>query len=424
MDGAASSRPLNFLHLTTFYPPYSFGGDALYVYRLAQALAQAGHHVDVAHCVDSYHLLHPAEPSPPPPSHPLVSTHQLHTGWRWLSPLLSHQTGQPWMKRRQLRRLLASRPYDVIHYHNISLLGPGVLSLQAEGSRALKLYTAHEHWLICPLHVLWKFNRRPCEKPQCLPCSLLARRPPQFWRYTGLLERASRQVDLFYSFSRFTISVHSERGFCRPLEYLPSFAERADADWQQPGPRPHPRPYFLFVGRLELIKGLHTLIPLWDRIPDADLLVAGAGDQEPQLRAQAAHNPRIRFLGWLPEGALGPLYVHALAVIIPSLTYEVLGLVTLEAFARKTPAIVRDLGGLIEAVQDSGGGFIYQTDQQLLEAISRLAASPALRAELGNRGYQAFVSRWCLEVHLESYMRLLNELALRKFGAIPWESHA
>jgi hypothetical protein len=48
------SRPLNFLHLTTFYPPYSFGGDAVQLYRLAHALAEEGHHVDVVHCVDSY----------------------------------------------------------------------------------------------------------------------------------------------------------------------------------------------------------------------------------------------------------------------------------------------------------------------------------------------------------------------------------
>jgi hypothetical protein len=56
------SRPLNFLHLTTFYPPYHFGGDAMYLYRLSHALAERGHHVDVVHCVDSYHLLHPGEP--------------------------------------------------------------------------------------------------------------------------------------------------------------------------------------------------------------------------------------------------------------------------------------------------------------------------------------------------------------------------
>jgi hypothetical protein len=32
---AAASRPLNFLHLTTFYPPSSFGGDAIYAMGLA-----------------------------------------------------------------------------------------------------------------------------------------------------------------------------------------------------------------------------------------------------------------------------------------------------------------------------------------------------------------------------------------------------
>ncbi len=56
------SRPLNFLHLTTFYPPYSFGGDAMYIYRLSHALGDVGHSVDVIHCVDSYHLLHSDEP--------------------------------------------------------------------------------------------------------------------------------------------------------------------------------------------------------------------------------------------------------------------------------------------------------------------------------------------------------------------------
>ena len=42
-------RSLKFLHLTTFYPPYSFGGDAMYIYRLCHALADEGHAVDVVH---------------------------------------------------------------------------------------------------------------------------------------------------------------------------------------------------------------------------------------------------------------------------------------------------------------------------------------------------------------------------------------
>ena len=45
--------PLSFCLVTTFYPPYHFGGDGICVYRLAQALARRGHRVDVLHSRDS-----------------------------------------------------------------------------------------------------------------------------------------------------------------------------------------------------------------------------------------------------------------------------------------------------------------------------------------------------------------------------------
>ncbi len=81
------NRPLNFLHLTTFYSPYSFGGDAMYIYRPAHPLGDEGHHVDVVHCIDSYHLLHPAEPEIKFTDHPNITGHGLRSGYGWLSPL-------------------------------------------------------------------------------------------------------------------------------------------------------------------------------------------------------------------------------------------------------------------------------------------------------------------------------------------------
>jgi glycosyltransferase involved in cell wall biosynthesis len=407
---------MNFLHLTTFYPPYSFGGDAMYIYRLAHALGDAGHHVDVVHCVDAYHLLHPGPPPLRFDDHPSVSVHALRSGLGWLSPLLTQQTGRPFLKRRRLAEIARSRPYDVVHFHNISLLGPDVLALETPGSTPIKLYTTHEHWLVCPMHVLWKFNSRPCEKPECLRCTVMARRPPQLWRYTGMLEQASRHVDRFVSPSRFTARMHAERGFTQPVGHLPYFIDRADQDWQAPKPRRQERPYFLFVGRLEMLKGLHTLIALWDRVGEFDLLVAGAGNDGDALKAQAAANPRIKFLGPLPQSELGALYLHAVACLVPSVTYETFGIIILEAFARKTPVIVRDLGALPEVVEESGGGFVYRTDDELLHAIHKLVASPALRAESGERGYEAFVRLWSREAHMRQYTALLNEVALEKLG--------
>jgi glycosyltransferase involved in cell wall biosynthesis len=317
--------------------------------------------------------------------------------------------------------VLDSRRYDVIHYHNISLLGPEVLTMAPAQGDAIKIYTAHEHWLVCPTHVLWKFNSRPCERPQCFACTILAKRPPQIWRYTGLLAKASRHVDQFVAASRFTVKMHAERGFSQPLAHLPYFIDRVDDDWRNPGPRPQEKPYILFVGRLEVIKGLHTVIDTWKGVPDLDLLVVGTGAEEKKLRAKAASNPRIKFVGALPQSKLGVLYFHALACVVPSVTYEVFPMVIIEAFARKTPVIVRDLGALPEIVRDSGGGYVYRTDEELRLAIARVARSPGRRNELGENGYRVFVERWSREAHLELYFELLRKAARKKFGSVPWE---
>lgn len=414
-------RPLNFLHLTTFYPPYSFGGDAMYIYRLAHALGDEGHHVDVVHCVDSYQLFHRGEPEISFQEHPNVNRHELRSPYHWLSPLLTQQTGLPLLKSRKIVEVLNSKPYDVIHFHNISLLGPQVLALQPSQGKAVKIYTTHEHWLICPTHVLWKFNRQACDKPECFQCALASGKPPQLWRYFGMMEKAAQHVDLFISPSRFTAQMHADRGFSRPMARLPHFIEKKDSDWQKPLPRPQEKPYFLFVGRLEKIKGLHTLIDVWKRIPEYDLLVAGTGDQLGELKNLASDQTQVKFLGALTQQALGNYYFHALATIVPSITFETFGMVILESFARKTPVIVRDLGALPEVVQESGGGRIYRTDAELALTIEQIAKQPGLREKLGEMGYEALSRNWTREAHLAMYFELLERAARKNFGYVPWK---
>lgn len=414
-----STKPLRFLHLTTFYPPYSFGGDATYLYRLCHQLGDRGHQVDVVHCVDAYHLLHPDPVEIQYDEHPRVTRHELRSGWGWLSPFLTQQTGYPFLKASRIKQLVRENHYDVIHYHNTSLLGPKALELPFPDP-SVKLYTTHEHWLVCPMHVLWKFNRQACDKPECLKCVLQGRRPPQLWRWTGMLKRSSRAVDRFVSPSRFTSRMHAARGFEQPVGHLPYFIDPVDTDWQTPAPRPHARRYFLFVGRLEKIKGLQTLIPLWKQVPDADLLVAGSGNMAEELRALAADNPAIHFLGPQNQRALGALYYHAEASIIPSITYETFGMISIESFARKTPVIVRDLGALPEVVNEAQGGFVYRTDEELLGAVRQLLDDAPTRNRLGEQGYRAFIEKWSTEAHLRQYYQLIDQASQAKYARSAW----
>jgi glycosyltransferase involved in cell wall biosynthesis len=209
--------------------------------------------------------------------------------------------------------------------------------------------------------------------------------------------------------------MHAERGFDRPMTHLPPFSARRDEEWRVPGPRPHPRPYFLYVGRLEILKGVRALADVWDRVPDADLVFVGDGSQRAELEALAARNPRIVVHGPMPPDALGPHYVHAIACVVPSLVYEVAPTVVLEAFARKTPVVARDLGGTSELAGE-GGGILYTTDDELVAALAGLAASPETRAALAEVGYAAFERRWTTAVHLAAYLRLIDEVAEQKAG--------
>jgi glycosyltransferase involved in cell wall biosynthesis len=416
------SRPLRFVMLTTFYPPYSFGGDAIYVERLASALGSAGHTVDIIHCIDSYHLLHPGSPEGVAVENPNVTVHGLRSRAGRLSPLLTQQTGWPFLKQAQIRQILnRSRP-DVIHYHNTSLFGPGVLALNPDTGSPLKVYTTHEYWLVCPTHILWKFNSRACEKPECLRCVAIAKRPPQIWRYTGMIDRYAKQVDLFLAPSRFAAEMHSQRGFKMPMTYLPLFVETKSAPDEDNSPSPHPRPYFLFVGRLEAIKDPASLIAAWHKVPEADLLIAGAGSDMQMLIALTSGNDRIRFLGYVAQSELEHLYRHCLACIVPSQMLEVFPLVVLEAFAHKAPVVARDRGPLAEMIADSGGGLLYHTEGQLIEDLSRLVYEPELRKELGENGYRIASTRWTKEAHLDRYFALLRDASVRRFGRVSWDN--
>ena len=201
--------------------------------------------------------------------------------------------------------------------------------------------------------------------------------------------------------------------------FVPEIASASPLDLS-----PHPSPYFLFVGRLEKIKGVETLFPSFGRYPQADLLIAGTGTIENELRTQARNMTNVHFLGLLPGEQLQGLYRHALAVLLPSAGYEVFPLVTLEAFQHRTPVIAHSLGGLTEILEQSNAGILYHDAADLLSALGRLQSDPVLRREMGERGYRAYQEKWTETAHLANYFQLLEETAIRKFGTVPWKQLA
>jgi glycosyltransferase involved in cell wall biosynthesis len=414
--------------LTTFYPPFSFGGDAIGIERLSHGLVRRGHHVTVIHDEDAFHSLAPGrapQAAPPPPGLEVVGLRSRHG---LVSNLLTHQFGRPLVHGRRIAELLRNGAFDVVNFHNVSLIGgPGLLKY---GS-GVKLLMAHEHWLVCPTHVLWRHQRERCDGRECLKCVVNYGRPPQLWRYTGYLERELRHVDAFIAMSEFSRAKHREFGFKREMEVLPYFLPDLPADAAADAPTSPPmnaaqtplaRPYFLFVGRLERIKGLDDVIPLFveggaggvEGGDAADLVIAGEGDHAPALHALARGSPRVKFLGRVAVDALAPWYRNALALIVPSVCFETFGIVLIEAFRQRLPVVARRLGPFPEIVETAQAGELFETREELAGALRRLRSDPALRARYGEAGFAAWRNHWSEAAVVPRYLDLVRRVAERK----------
>ena len=197
------------------------------------------------------------------------------------------------------------------------------------------------------------------------------------------------------------------------MEVIPSFAPDAPApDTGSGDTTSPPAPYFLFAGRLERLKGLDDVLPLFTggRV-DADLLVAGTGEHEPELRALAGDSPRVRFLGRVPADELARLYAGAVAVVVPSIGYETFGVVIVEALHAGTPVVARRLGPFPEIVGDAGE--LFSTTSELQRALTRLLDEPATRARYAERAAARFRTFYGEDVVVPQYLELVARVAAR-----------
>lgn len=395
---------MRFCMVTTFYPPFHMGGDAVYVRALALGLRREGHSVDVVHCEDAFRVAGGQSVSSPSTDDDGVVVHRLRHPLGMLSPLITQQTGHPGLKRGALKAIL-DRGYDVIHFHNISLIGgPGVLEL---GRSRIKLLTLHEQWLICPTHVFWKNKEKACDRPTCWTCSIRSGIPPQLWRLGNLIARQLEHVDLLLAPSEFTAARHKAAGITRPIEVFPLFS-RLEPGATKPAARQ--RPLFLFVGRITASKGIGQLVQMFTALPDYDLWIAGDGDLRAKLAAECREAGNIRFLGTVDAPRLSALYGEATATVIPSLAPESMALVALESFANSTPVVARNAGGCGELVRASNAGFVCEDDGELLAAIHSLARDPELARAMGLRARQIYEQKYTQQIHMAGYLQRVNSL--------------
>jgi glycosyltransferase involved in cell wall biosynthesis len=161
------------------------------------------------------------------------------------------------------------------------------------------------------------------------------------------------------------------------------------------------RPYLLAAGRHVHVKGLDILIDAYrivlERHPGApDLVIAGDGDERPELEMLAATHgiaDRVEFVGQYDRERIARLFKGCTFFVMPSRS-EGLPLVSLEAMAAGKPVIATRVGGVPEVVIDGVTGLLTSPGDPvgLADAVCRLLESPTLAGQLGKAGGRQVVS--------------------------------
>jgi glycosyltransferase involved in cell wall biosynthesis len=150
----------------------------------------------------------------------------------------------------------------------------------------------------------------------------------------------------------------------------------------------------LYVGRLHPDKGIHEALAALTELPlEATLTFAGSWDprDESALEDRVEElglTSRVTMLGQLPPRRIAELYQQHDVLLFPVLWDEPWGLVPLEAMASGCPVIATGRGGSGEYLRDGSNCLLVPDAEpsQVAAAISRLAESAELRAQLSSHG--------------------------------------
>jgi glycosyltransferase involved in cell wall biosynthesis len=388
--------------VNNIYPPIMAGGAERIVAYLCEGLVRRGHRVTVVSTCGPE-----MEPYPTEIRNGVEVIRFFPPNLYWSFERSSTPGPRKWLWHardawngaagNRLRDILAQRQPTVLHSHLIDGFSASIWD-RAQKAGVPVLHTAHDYHLLCPRAFLLTGDWKLCSQPR--PHCRLYRR----W-HLG----TTRHVDLFASPSQFLLHMHQRSGLQAKDQAvvhngIPLPEDRNLVRRQR---SPESRSRFLMLTRLTVEKGVPVVLDAMGRVPrdlPIEVTIAGKGPLEDRVRAAAAADSRIRYLGFLDGEAKVAALSRAGYLLLPSLWYENAPVTIVEAAAYGLGLIGSNIGGIPEFVEPNQTGILFPPgdSRALAEIMIRLAGDPDALPSLAPRS-NALAELFTVERMVEAY---------------------
>lgn len=250
--------------------------------------------------------------------------------------------------------------------------------------------------------------------PQWHPAERVRQMEKNFW---GCMERADKIITVSYSIQRQAVEkfgIAADR-----LAVIPNGVDHSLFRPQSPAEKFRlrqkydlPSDFALFVGTVEPRKNLHNLLVAYGALPEAlkkhfPLIIVGyeGWNNDNIMRLLRKQAEYVRFLGYVPEGDLPPLYGCATFFVYPSF-YEGFGLPILEAMACGCPVLSSNDTALLELSGDAAHILQPHDVDDIKLALREMMEDGEKRAQLAAKGLaRASLYHWqrSAQAHLQLF---------------------
>ena len=231
---------------------------------------------------------------------------------------------------------------------------------------------------------------------------------------TGLCDRYLEEIESAQYFvvpSRFAADSLVDCGVSRDkIHIVPYGVDTVAFHRTRREARPEGKIRFLFVGRIEAVKGVHHLIRVFRELQDEDVELDMVGAMQGGMERLLDGCKNVRYLGLRRREEMPEVYGQYDAFLMPSM-WEGHSLSVFEAMASGLPAIVSNHSGADDVIEDGKEGFVFEYgDVESLKDRIRWCVCNRLRLEEMGRQASEKVSVYTWEKYNAGIAKVLTVL--------------
>lgn len=316
---------------------------------------------------------------------------------------------------KKIKRIIKEENIDIVHVHNtLPLISPSVY-YAARKCKVPVVQTLHNFRLLCPGATFTKENKI-CElcvekglscavKNKCyrnsFSQSLISAISLKVHRVMGTYNKVDGYIALTeFNKEKFKSLINLERIFVKAnfIDYNQNYSQKK-----------REKKYYLYLGRIDTLKGIDLILQAWKDIKDETLYIVGKGPYEEEAKKFILDKKisNVEFLGFKNKNEVKELLANAKALVLASQWYEGFPMTIVESFSLGVPVIAGEIGNLSKIIEDKKNGllFKYNSRSDLKDKI-KLLNDKQLLNQLSEGAYKSYLEKYNKEINYNQLIKI------------------